>query len=126
MSVSHINGVKIRSASPKRLDMPCRTTTNVVDCGVFLMRHMETYNGEHEGWECGLCNEADLENNQQHQLDKLRRKYATKISLHYLNDAKESFIKDTVPFMKLAKDKKMKIYRQADDRISKRMANHVD
>lgn len=35
--------------------MPWRTTTNAEDCGVFLMRHMETYKGERvEYWNCGL------------------------------------------------------------------------
>jgi len=111
MSVSHKNGVKIRSASPIRLEMLCRTTTNKVDCGIFLMRHMETYHGVYVGWECGLCSENDIENNQQRQLDKLRRKYATKIALHYLNDDKEAFIKNTLPFMKFSKEKKIKIDR---------------
>ena len=45
----------ISSARIERMAMPWRTTTNAKDCGVFLMRHMETYKGERvEYWNCGL------------------------------------------------------------------------
>ena len=45
----------VSNAKMERLKMPWRTVDNVEDCGVFLMRHMETYKGEREGcWNCGL------------------------------------------------------------------------
>ena len=35
--------------------MPWRSLSNKNDCGVFLMRHMQTYEAEDaEKWECGL------------------------------------------------------------------------
>ncbi|XP_042063075.1 uncharacterized protein LOC121806959 isoform X2 [Salvia splendens] len=45
----------VSNSKMQRLKMPWRTVDNVEDCGVFLMRHMETYKGEREGcWNCGL------------------------------------------------------------------------
>ncbi|KAI3793946.1 hypothetical protein L1987_36569 [Smallanthus sonchifolius] len=39
----------------KRFEMPWRTTVNNKDCGIFMMRHMETYMGEEEkAWHCGF------------------------------------------------------------------------
>ena len=54
----------------ERLEMSWRDMSNKIDCGIFLMRHMETYFGNGlVGWDCGLRKE-----NQQ-QLDDLRKKY---------------------------------------------------
>ncbi|GKD34429.1 hypothetical protein Tco_1249938, partial [Tanacetum coccineum] len=33
-------------AEPKQVEFPCKTTYNSHDCGVFVMRHMETYLGK--------------------------------------------------------------------------------
>ncbi|KAL3622606.1 hypothetical protein CASFOL_034017 [Castilleja foliolosa] len=54
------NGLKHKAAWKKinyiRLAMPWRDDTNKVDCGVFAMRHMETYMGETvRSWRCGLA-----------------------------------------------------------------------
>ena len=39
----------------QRLKMSWRTTENVYDSGVYLLRHLEVYMGEREGhWNCGL------------------------------------------------------------------------
>ncbi|MFS7973652.1 putative Ulp1 protease family catalytic domain, papain-like cysteine peptidase superfamily [Helianthus anomalus] len=36
----------IKDLEPTRLDLPWGTTNNFADCGVFAMRHMETYHGK--------------------------------------------------------------------------------
>nr|GME13353.1 zinc finger BED domain-containing protein RICESLEEPER 2-like [Ipomoea batatas] len=39
----------------KRMQMAWRDHKNKIDCGVFLMRHMETYLGQGvKKWDCGL------------------------------------------------------------------------
>ena len=65
------------------------TKNNFIDCGVFAMRHMETYlfGGEYDDL-CGLRREGK---DQQHQLDELRKKYAAKILLTDLNKKKADF-----------------------------------
>nr|GMC69506.1 uncharacterized protein LOC109168900 [Ipomoea batatas] len=40
---------------PKRMQMPWRGVRNKIDCGVYLMRHMETFTGQSvKHWDCGL------------------------------------------------------------------------
>lgn len=34
--------------------MHWRSKENTTDCGIFLMRHMETYLGKEENWDCGF------------------------------------------------------------------------
>lgn len=65
------------------------TKHNDIDCGVFAMRHMETYlfGGEYDDL-CGLRREGK---EQQNQLDELRKKYAAKILLTDLNKKKADF-----------------------------------
>ncbi|MFS7928514.1 hypothetical protein Hanom_Chr04g00321681 [Helianthus anomalus] len=58
-NVVHPAGKKINQIEPVRLEMPWHTKHNVIDCGIFLMRHMETYKGvTGKAWECGFSNEC--------------------------------------------------------------------
>ncbi|MFS7900489.1 hypothetical protein Hanom_Chr00s117228g01810221 [Helianthus anomalus] len=42
--------------------MPWRTNHNKIDCGVFVMRQLETYKGATgKSWECGLSNECTVQ-----------------------------------------------------------------
>ncbi|KAL8232232.1 hypothetical protein R6Q57_002010 [Mikania cordata] len=70
----HPNGLHISTTKVHRLAMPWRTEFNKVDCGVFLMRRMETYRGFLLEWECGLCREDEFNNLQKFQLNDLRKK----------------------------------------------------
>ncbi|KAM0044037.1 putative papain-like cysteine peptidase superfamily [Helianthus debilis subsp. tardiflorus] len=79
-----VGGRKMHKAQISRLKMSWRTVDNKVDRGIFLMRHMETFEGSSlRCWRCGFVKEVDC--GQKEQLDELRCKYATKILLHYLN-----------------------------------------
>lgn len=43
--------IQIAQTHTERLEMPWRTKSNNVDCGIFAMRHMETYCGNKlRGW----------------------------------------------------------------------------
>ncbi|KAL1541069.1 hypothetical protein AAHA92_25333 [Salvia divinorum] len=54
----------------ERLKMNWRTKDNVEDCGVFLMRHMESYMGQRlQDWKCGLSVRS------KNKLQRLRAKY---------------------------------------------------
>ncbi|KAL4567700.1 hypothetical protein LXL04_023292 [Taraxacum kok-saghyz] len=69
----------LENVDPQRLKMNWRTRGNHNDCGVFCMRHMETYMGANSGnWSCGLRKESPK---QQQEIDYLRFKYLTKILL---------------------------------------------
>ena len=74
----------ISNAKIQRFKMPWRTSENVEDCGVFLMRHMETYKGEREGcWNCGLKKSSSG------VLQSLRAKYCSALML--ANNSHRSF-----------------------------------
>ncbi|PWA95284.1 ulp1 protease family, C-terminal catalytic domain-containing protein [Artemisia annua] len=79
----------LRYADRMILRLGCMTKNNDIDCGVFAMRHMETYlfGGEYDDL-CGLRREGK---DQQHQLDDLRKKYAAKILLTDINKKKADF-----------------------------------
>ena len=79
-SVDHPNVKSIKNAKGKVLKtMKWKTINNLVDCGIFVMCHMDTYDGQPvTSWECGLSPEFG-KGNQQDQLNNLRYKYATKI-----------------------------------------------
>lgn len=68
------NAISKESIKPQRLEMSWRTVKNKVDCGVFAMRHMETYMGQPlSKWKPGLHKENAV---QQTTLEKLRQRYA--------------------------------------------------
>ncbi|KVH87454.1 hypothetical protein Ccrd_025307 [Cynara cardunculus var. scolymus] len=68
-----------------------------VDCGVMLMRHMETYFGGDEWkWDYGLYKESKK---QKRQLKDLRTKYCSKILLSDENIRKTSIITDVERFI---------------------------
>ncbi|PWA41312.1 ulp1 protease family, C-terminal catalytic domain-containing protein [Artemisia annua] len=100
---------RIRNAKPTRMQMKWRTKNNHVDCGVFLMLHMETYHGL-MNWECGLFSESDK---QKRQLNLLRAKYATKILLSELNLIKNKFLKLVQAFEKKSEDERRKMIEYA-------------
>ena len=45
-SVGHLKHEIVKNMKPVRMRMQLRTTNNVPDCGIFCMRHMESYFGE--------------------------------------------------------------------------------
>ena len=47
--VKHKSASQLENVEPQRLKMNWRTRGNYNDCGVFCMRHMETYMGDSSG-----------------------------------------------------------------------------
>ncbi|KAL8210167.1 hypothetical protein R6Q57_006899 [Mikania cordata] len=83
LNKDHPNALKIYNLTPTLLDLPWKTTINGVDCGVFSMRHMETYmGGGLKRWKIGLNPESE---SQRRQLNQLRFKYLCKILLLNVN-----------------------------------------
>ncbi|KAL8225908.1 hypothetical protein R6Q57_018465 [Mikania cordata] len=59
----HPSALKINHQTPQSVDIPWKTTKNGIDCGVFCMRHMETYmGGGPKKWSSGLMNESEGQN----------------------------------------------------------------
>ncbi|KAL8204344.1 hypothetical protein R6Q57_009967 [Mikania cordata] len=90
LNKDHPNALKIYNLTPTLLDLPWKTTKNGVDCGVFSMRHMETYmGGGLKKWKTGLNPESEA---QRRQLNQLRFKYLCKIHLSSINILKDDVL----------------------------------
>ncbi|GKD59581.1 hypothetical protein Tco_1297090 [Tanacetum coccineum] len=70
--------------------MNWRTTKNAVDCGLFVMRHMEMYNGSGV-WINNMKNEKE---GQKSEINFFRAKYLAKILLLPYNTSKEELLKE--------------------------------
>ncbi|KAL8215732.1 hypothetical protein R6Q57_022569 [Mikania cordata] len=90
LSKDHPNTLKIYHLTSILLDLPWKTTKNRVDCGVFSMRHMETYmGGGVKKWMTGLHQESEA---QSKQLNQLHFKYLCKILLSNVNILKDDVV----------------------------------
>ncbi|KAI3814021.1 hypothetical protein L1987_18763 [Smallanthus sonchifolius] len=98
--------------------MPWQTLENKFDCGVFMMRHMETFKGmTAKDRQCGLTHESE----KQHELNDLRRKYVTKMLLHDINTSKEFIISELKDYLKMDDDVKRHLHGTARQRILQRL-----
>ncbi|KAK9072148.1 hypothetical protein SSX86_008580 [Deinandra increscens subsp. villosa] len=84
---------KISTVLPKRLSMPWQTTNNVIDGGIFAMRHMETFmGGPASHWENVI---TEVSSKQKIEINDLRVKYMVKILLSDFNK-KKAVISDKI------------------------------
>ncbi|KAM0043801.1 hypothetical protein Hdeb2414_s0010g00345611 [Helianthus debilis subsp. tardiflorus] len=107
----HPAGGAIGKVEPVRLEMPWHTKHNIIDCGVFLMHHMETYKGvAGKGWECGFSNKCtdagEITYKQRKEIDDLRHKYITKMLLSDANEYKGFVEAEVAKYKKLSVDEK--------------------
>lgn len=94
----------------ERLEMDWQTLNNSVDCGVFLMRHMEVYRG---GGSDNFPGDLEPElDGQAPQLAELRKKYVAKILLSDFNLCKASFLKTLDEYDKMKTYWRKKIYEE--------------
>lgn len=97
--VKHPRVNSMTKVKPNRYRMKWRTKENFIDCGIFVMRHMETYKGETVSkYDCGLDKEFG---GQDGQLQKLRNKYLCKILLSSMNTLKYKVISQSTAFSKI-------------------------
>ncbi|MFS7902758.1 hypothetical protein Hanom_Chr01g00015031 [Helianthus anomalus] len=102
----------MKSAPAVRQKMDWRTTSNVIDCGIFAMRYMETYMGQIAGWGCGLTKEDAPNDLQQKQLNDLRIEYIAKILLHSQNEQRRNVVISLKKFLHLEATKYMNCIKQ--------------
>nr|GEW73316.1 ulp1 protease family, C-terminal catalytic domain-containing protein [Tanacetum cinerariifolium] len=71
--VEHPNFYQLKKKVCERLEISWRTQNNYTDCGILMMRHMETYLGSaRKNWKCELKIEGPEQHN---QINELRKKY---------------------------------------------------
>ena len=104
--VVHDMREKLHDDKTSFLKMDWQTKENVNDCGIFVMRHMETFKGRPiTKWQCGIVKES---REQSKQLNNLRRKYAAKILLSDMNVKKRHIIAEAEEFEKNPQDIRLK------------------
>ncbi|KAI3798056.1 hypothetical protein L1987_33323 [Smallanthus sonchifolius] len=109
----------------KRFVMPWRTTENTKDCGIFMMRHMETYMGEEEkAWHCGFGLES--EKVQEKQIEDLRRKYCAKILLHEINGLKHYIVEELKTYLQISYPSRKILEENSKKRIEERLKRELD
>ncbi|KVI11001.1 hypothetical protein Ccrd_010593 [Cynara cardunculus var. scolymus] len=94
-AVGHAAGKELDETGQERLRLDWQTKNNFDDCGVFTMRHMETYMGDMKSWKIGLAPESKIQEN---QIANLRMKYVAKILMNSYNVKKDYIIKEVEKF----------------------------
>lgn len=112
----------MKKAACNRLLMSWRTEENSIDCGVFLMRHMETYMGytTPKNWKCGLKDEGP---EQQTQIYELRKKYLSKIIRSNINIKRSIVLDELEEYRRLPSDAKENLKNNRFLRIQDRLKN---
>ncbi|KAJ0780734.1 putative papain-like cysteine peptidase superfamily [Helianthus annuus] len=95
-SVNHPKCGQFEGIILERLEIEWATVGNNVDCGVFAMRHMETWCGETElKWD----SEFPLAHTQNKAyLTRLRKKYAVKIVCSHANMLRDELMAEAVAY----------------------------
>ncbi|KAL8243431.1 hypothetical protein R6Q59_009689 [Mikania micrantha] len=85
--MGHPKAAEIETSQIEELRISCATTKNFVDCGVFVMRHMEMYISNHtSAWDYGFPKD---ERAKKTKCSLLRKKYAYKILTCDINRHKD-------------------------------------
>ncbi|CAH1415983.1 unnamed protein product [Lactuca virosa] len=104
LNVNHKSALQIQNVEAEKLRMNWRSRNNDINCGVFLMRHMEVYMGDRTGnWNCGIHKKSSK--NYNNQLDDMRVKYLTKILLCEINIHRKKIIQQSEVFAKKSDEK---------------------
>ncbi|KAK1371105.1 hypothetical protein POM88_037197 [Heracleum sosnowskyi] len=103
----------LKKASPSYMVMPWQTLSNYKDCGIFLMRHLETYKGEPKSCITDLKVEIIP---QTAQLLKFHAKYCHAILSSSLNEKRKDILKEAkVLYNKMASEKAISIVLAASE-----------
>ncbi|CAI9266059.1 unnamed protein product [Lactuca saligna] len=118
-SQNHPKAEMFSHVMPHRLEMPWRTINNSIDCGVFTMRHMETYmGGSMNEFKAGFKNESSAQDD---QLVKLRTKYLYKILTHEYNVQKDYVLQKVDEFHKIPSKQRSQMLAIAKEEIHRRL-----
>nr|KAJ0193703.1 hypothetical protein LSAT_V11C800420220 [Lactuca sativa] len=118
-SQNHLKTEMFSHVMPHRLEMPWRTINNHIDCGVFTMRHMETYmGGSMNEFKVGFKNESPAQDD---QLAKLRTKYLYKIITREYNVHKDYVLQKVDKFHKIPARQRSKLLSITKEQIHTRL-----
>ncbi|KAC9372038.1 hypothetical protein E3N88_45945 [Mikania micrantha] len=86
----HVKADNMSMQKVTRVDLEWATIGDIIDCGVFAMRHMEMFMGSHrKTFDCGF---KTSEKQVKTQIQTLRKKYACRILLSDINVQKQKLL----------------------------------
>ncbi|XP_057769044.1 uncharacterized protein LOC130989101 [Salvia miltiorrhiza] len=90
---------KLKKASIDMLDLPWVDPENDTDCGIYVMRHMETFKGEYSGkWITGM------KRNSKQQMRYMRVKYCAAIVGASSNLLKDNILSEAEKYCRLTNE----------------------
>ena len=116
------NYERMTHAGRKVMQLGCMTTNNFVDCGVFTMRHMETYKGD----SADLCCLSQEGKKQLRELRDLRIKYAVKILLSDCNLVKTDVDKEVHAYRNVPVEEKKRLRMATFETIKLRVSTKFE
>ncbi|KAL8266088.1 hypothetical protein R6Q59_003432 [Mikania micrantha] len=90
--IKHVKTDEIHATKIKKVQIPWATKTNAVDCGVFLMRHMEKFMGIREQFNCVFSTNGKKK---KCQLNTLRKKYMVHVIKSEVNSLRNDVVNAT-------------------------------
>lgn len=121
VELKHKAAESLRKEDVKFAKLKWQTNGTDIDGGVFLMRHMETYQGGPiTKYDSGLLVESE---EQSRQIRKLRKKYATKILLSSLNIHVDLVLNESDAFARIPVKERKKILLEAYKRKEERFGS---
>ncbi|KAI3717763.1 hypothetical protein L1987_69575 [Smallanthus sonchifolius] len=87
--VKHAKTDELNATKIKKVKIPWATTSNSLDCAIFVMRHVEKYTRAKEEFNSGISTNGPRKNK---QLKILRKKYAAHILLSESNKLRDKFL----------------------------------
>nr|GEY52793.1 hypothetical protein [Tanacetum cinerariifolium] len=122
-SVNHPNATRMSKAKTKILNMVWQTRTNYLDARIFLMRHMECFDGRKKGFNTGF----QVERKQQIRLlNGLRRKYLVKMLMTSINEKEDQVEEEAMECIKYNDNQKSNLEENELRRLYPRVSKYYD
>ncbi|KAL8246183.1 hypothetical protein R6Q59_007399 [Mikania micrantha] len=86
--IQHPKTDDINATPVQKLHLPWATKTNVVDCAVFVMRHMEKFMGVREPFNCGFSTNEKKKS----QLNLLRKRFVLHLLISEVNVLRDTIL----------------------------------
>ncbi|PWA96131.1 hypothetical protein CTI12_AA041350 [Artemisia annua] len=118
----HPNYQELNSYKVGNMKMPWQTKNNFIDCGIFAMRHMETYSGKKD-FDAGFVKEGA---EQDQQIVDLRKKYLSKILLSDYNETKHVVESEVEEYHRLPLNEKRTLQQMSKKNIAERANDYFE
>lgn len=118
----HPNYQALNNYKVDRIKLAWETKNNFIDCGIFAMRHMETYSGKKD-FDAGFVKEGA---EQDKQIEDLRKKYMSKILLSDYNENRHVVESEVEEYHRLPLKEKRTLQQMSKKNIAERASDYFE